>query len=278
MSYAAEISRANPSCFLFAIDQSGSMADPYGGESGKKKAEHLADAVNKLLSNLVIKCAKAEGVRDYFHIGVIGYGAQVGPAFTGPLAGKELVPISEVAASPARVEERAKKIDDGAGGLVEQKIKFPVWFDPTANNGTPMRQALSIAQGILRKFLAQHPNCFPPVVIHLTDGESTDGDPTDAMKEIASLASNDGNVLLFNFHLSSSPAKPIAFPHIADGLPDQFATMLFDNSSELTPMMKDIAKEQGFDVQLGGRGFIFNSDSTLVVQALDIGTRVSNLR
>ena len=36
MSYEAEISRSNPSCFLFLIDQSGSMADKFGGGGGKK--------------------------------------------------------------------------------------------------------------------------------------------------------------------------------------------------------------------------------------------------
>ena len=73
MAYAAEISRNNPSCFLFLIDQSGSMADVFGaGDSNRRKADAVADAVNKLLQNLAIKCAKTEGVRDYYHVGVIG--------------------------------------------------------------------------------------------------------------------------------------------------------------------------------------------------------------
>src|SRR5439155_9755039 len=63
MSYEAEISRSNPSAFLFLIDMSGSMTDPYAG--GKRKADGVADAINKLLSNLSIKCTKSEGVRDY---------------------------------------------------------------------------------------------------------------------------------------------------------------------------------------------------------------------
>jgi hypothetical protein len=62
MSYSAEISRTNPSMFLFLIDQSGSMDDPFGGgEADRKKAEGVADAINRLLQNLVIKCAKSEG-------------------------------------------------------------------------------------------------------------------------------------------------------------------------------------------------------------------------
>jgi hypothetical protein len=126
MSYSAEINRSNPGCFLFLIDQSGSMSDPWGKESSKKIAEGVADIINKLLQNLIIKCAKSEGVRDYFHIGVIGYGESVESAFSGPLAGKDLVSISEVANFPARIEERRKKMDDGVGGILEQTVKFPI--------------------------------------------------------------------------------------------------------------------------------------------------------
>lgn len=63
MAYSAEISRGNPSCFLFLIDQSGSMADVFGGgEGNQKKADGVADAINRMLQNLVIKCAKEEGI------------------------------------------------------------------------------------------------------------------------------------------------------------------------------------------------------------------------
>ena len=137
--YSAEISRANPTIFVFLLDQSASMQDPIGGAEGQRKCDVVADALNRLLSELTVKCAKEEGVRDYFSVSVIGYGgSNVGPALAGPLAGRILVPLSEIAASPARLESRTKKVPDGAGGLVEQEIKFPIWVDPVASGGTPM--------------------------------------------------------------------------------------------------------------------------------------------
>ena len=279
MPYTAEISRANPSCFLFLIDQSGSMADPFGaGESSRRKADGVADAINRLLQNLVIKCAKEEGVRDYYHVGVIGYGAHVGPAFRGSLAGRELVPISEIGNTPARIEERTKKVDDGAGGLVDQSIRFPIWFDPVASGGTPMCQALGLAQRILQGWLAQHPACFPPIVINITDGEATDGDPSGAADAIRKLSSNDGEVLLFNVHLSSQRATPIEFPDTEAGLPDQFAQLLFRMSSPLPAYMRSIAQQEGYKVSEGTRGFVFNADIVAVIRFLDIGTRPSDLR
>src|ERR1700677_586979 len=124
MPYVAEVSRTNPSCFLFLIDQSGSMQQPFPSDEGKKpKSEGLADAINRLLQNLVIKCAKSEGIRDYYEVGVIGSGGTgVAPAFGGKVAGKELVPISVIGKSPIRVEERTRRMDDGAGGIITQKV------------------------------------------------------------------------------------------------------------------------------------------------------------
>jgi len=279
MAYSAEISRLNPSCFVFIIDQSGSMADVFGaGEGNQKKADGVADAINRLLQNLVIKCAKEEGIRDCFHVGVIGYGAQVGPAFSGALAGQQLVPISQVGNSPARVEQRNKKLADGAGGLVDQIVRFPIWFEPVANGGTPMSQALGQAKSILENWLTQHPNCFPPIVINITDGEATDGDPTNAADEVRKLKSSDGEVLLFNIHCSSQKAQPVVFPNSDAGLPDKFAQQLFRLSSALPPQMASVARNEGLNANEGAKGFVFNAGMVEVIKALDIGTRPSTLR
>jgi hypothetical protein len=279
MAYTAEISRQNPSCFLFLIDQSGSMSDNISGQ-GKSKAQAVADAINKLLSNLTIKCAKSEGVRDYYHVGVVGYGSFVGVAFSGGLADKELAPISDIANFPARIEERSKKVDDGAGGLIDQKVKFPIWFDPIASGGTPMTQAFVKANQIIDTWLTQYPDCFPPTIIHITDGEATDGDPKEEMKKIVGKASSDGNVLLFNLHVSSNPnARTIEFPSNNESLPDQYSQMLFETASPLTEFMISIAKnEYSLNVSENSKGFVLNGDLALIITALDIGTRPSNLR
>jgi hypothetical protein len=277
--YSAEISRANPTCFVFLLDQSASMQDPIGSGEGQRKCDVVADALNRLLSELTIKCAKEEGVRDYFHVSVIGYGgSNVGPALTGPLAGRDLVPLSEVAASPAKLEARSKKVPDGAGGLVEQEVKFPVWVNPVASGGTPMSQALTRAQSVVSGWLNEHPACFPPVVLNLTDGEANDGDPTNPAEAVRQLASADGPVLLFNLHVSSDGSAPISFPDNDAALPNEYARSLFGMSSNLPDHMRTYAQQQGITVSEGTRGFVFNADITSIVQFLDIGTRASDLR
>src|SRR3984957_285006 len=202
LPYTAEISRTNPTALVFLLDQSSSMLEPFGGQPEKSKADGVADALNRLLQNLVLKCAKADGIRDFFHVGIISYGGRVTSGYGGGLAGQTLVPVSKIANNPLRVEVRSRKVDDGAGGIVEQQFKFPVWFEARPTGRTPMCEALGKAKEYLESFLAAHPKCYPPIVINITDGQPSDGDPRDAAKELRALNSTDGNVLLFNAHLS----------------------------------------------------------------------------
>jgi hypothetical protein len=279
--YKAEISRKNPGCFLFLVDQSASMEDPFGGssENGRRKADEVATILNKLIHNLSIRCAKSDAIYDYFHVGVIGYNDDAArPAFGGDLAGQELISISELANNPLRIEDRAKKIDDGTGGIVDQKVKFPVWFEPQCSGGTPMGTALQAAADILQGWSLDHPKSFPPIVINVTDGEATDGDPVPGARALTSLGTDDGPVLLFNVHLSSSSAAPIELPATPDKLPDKYAQQLFEMSSLLTPFMITRARELGMPVDENSRGFIFNAQPVQVIQFLDIGTRPANLR
>jgi hypothetical protein len=278
MPYSAEISRQNPSCFLFLIDQSGSMVEPISGGDNKRKCDSVADAINRLLHNLIIKCARGEGIRNFYEVAVIGYGAQVAPAFSGKLAGRDIVPISEVAASPARVEERTKEVDDGAGGTVTRKVKFPIWFEPMAKGTTPMGQALSLAHKLLSDWVGIHQNSYPPIVINITDGEATDSGPVAQAEALRSLSTFDGNVLLLNCHISSRPESPIIFPETDGGLPDEFARILFSVSSVLPESLRQLAANENVVLGPETRGFAFNADLTELIRFLDIGTRSSNLR
>src|SRR5262249_10258827 len=176
-TYTAEISRADPTLFIFLLDQSESMEDPFGGSGAASKAQFISDAVNRVLHDLVIRSTKTEEVRNYYYISVIGYGSTVEPALAGPLAGRDLVSIAEVADYPARIEIRSKTVTDASGEASTSPVKFPIWIDPRAENGTPMCHALLRAKDLASEWINAHPHSFPPTILHLTDGESNDGDP-----------------------------------------------------------------------------------------------------
>ncbi|PKO32786.1 MAG: hypothetical protein CVU36_00415 [Betaproteobacteria bacterium HGW-Betaproteobacteria-9] len=278
MPYQAPIQRSDPTALLFLVDQSGSMGDRMAN-SERTKAQIVADVLNKTLMQLVTRCQKADGIRDYFDIGVIGYGdGGAKNSLQGGLAQQVLNPISSIEANPLRVEERKRKIDDGAGGIVEQTVKFPVWFEPQASGGTPMCAAITKAAEELASWCDAHPNSYPPTVLHITDGESTDGNPEQLADSLRQFQTTDGNILLLNLHVSALAATPISFPASDAGLPDQYAKLLFRMSSPLPPHLIKVAQEKGRTVSNESRGYVFNADAAEIVDFFDIGTRPAQLR
>jgi hypothetical protein len=223
---------------------------------------------------LVTNCSKADGVRNYFDLGVLGYGgAGVANGLGGALASDDLHAIAAVADAPLRVEERSRAVDDGAGGIVEQKTKFPVWFEPKNEGGTPMRAALTRAAELLAEWCDAHPHSYPPTILHVTDGEATDGDPEEIAEALRELHTGDGQSLLFNLHVTTKGGREVIFPGGDDALVDDYARMLFRMSSPLPPHLAKLAGDKGYSVASGSRGFIFNADPKLIVDFFDIGTR-----
>jgi hypothetical protein len=273
--YSAEISRAHPTCLLFVIDQSGSMSDEL--EAGATKANFLADVLNRSLMELVIRCKKAEGVLNYFDVGVIAYsGGGVGPGFGGVLAGSHLCEIAALARNPVRVETRKKRVPDGAGGLVDTEVRFPVWFDPQASGGTPMCAALRMAGDLLTDWCREHSNSFPPTVMHVTDGEATDGTEADvegAAAHITGQATGDGNALLLNLHVSGGGGDPVRFPASEQSMPSAYAKLLFRTSSLLPAELQRRAAEARVTVRPDSRGYVYNGRLDDIVTFFDIGTR-----
>ncbi|KXU90164.1 hypothetical protein CI15_06355 [Paraburkholderia monticola] len=278
MPYQAAIQRSDPTALIFLVDQSGSMADRMAG-SERTKAQFVSDVLNRTLMNLVTRCTKSDGVRDYFEIGVIGYGGSGAQnSFHGGLSSSLLHPISQIEANPLRVEDRRRKVDDGAGGFLEQSVKFPIWFEPKADGGTPMCAGITTAAEALAGWCDAHQQSYPPTVLHVTDGESTDGDPEALADTLRQFHTNDGNVLLLNLHVSAQNGQPVQFPSSDGALPDQYAKLLFRMSSELPKHLISVAQEKGIAVSFESRGFMFNAEAGEIVNFFDIGTRASQLR
>jgi len=277
MSYSAAIDRSNPSAFIFVIDQSGSMDEKM--ETGQTKSEFVADVLNKTLYQLVIRCTRADGVRNYFEVGVVAYGGSgIGSGFRGALGTGLLHPLAAIEANPLRVEERKKRVPDGAGGLVDQAVKFPVWFDPVSDGGTPMCEALRQNAELMVQWCDSHQKSYPPTVIHVTDGASTDGDPEQIAETLKRISTEDGQALLFNLHISTAGGEAIIFPASESVLPDANSGMLFRMSSPLPPHLVSAAKEKYPAATSESRFFGYKAGHEGIVDFFDIGTRASNLR
>ena len=279
--YSQEISRQTKACFLCLLDQSFSMEEPLGN-STSRKCDELVTAINGWLQNMAIRASGDQGIRDWMDIGVFGYrtdqAAQpiIESALQGPLAGRSIVSIREIGENPARIDTRTQYLpDEETGQMIEVPCETPVWVDARTEGGTPMCHMFYHAHGILREWIAAHPQSFPPIVVHITDGESQDGDPLPYVDAVKNLATEDGNVLLFNCHLSMTAAEPFMFPSGEQGLPDQLARALFHMSSVLPEPFFRHAQAEGFPIQPGARGMAFNADMVCLIQFLNMGTQAA---
>jgi hypothetical protein len=272
MSYQAEISRASPTAIVIVMDQSTSMNQRL--KSGQSKAAFLADVLNKTLYTIITNCSKSDGIRDYFHVGVVAYGGEdARNGLQGALDGEPLHAISRLAEAPLRVETRTKKVAGLDGDAVEQSVRFPIWFEPRSQGKTSMCAGLNAAIDILDQWCDAHPSAFPPTVLHVTDGHPSDGNPEPIADRLKSLATDDGGCLLFNLHVDVGEGKPLIFPNDERALKDRFGKALFRMSSLLPPHALEAAGGKGYDVRPGARGFVFNAGIEAIADFFDIGTR-----
>lgn len=265
--YQESFSSANPGLILILIDQSASMRDPYGNSD---KANTAAIAVNKVVEEIILACTNGNVIKDRCFVGAIGYGTNVEIIFLDKASG--------LAKNP-NITTNKKKISDGAGGLVEVDQVERVFVTPTANGGTPMAEAFQQAYEGVQKFISTRPDCFPPTVINITDGEPNDfATATMEAKKLAQLKTSDGNVIILNAHISNASAGKIELPSNDSGFSsDKFAQFLFDISTVLPEPLAVSAKAEGFNVQPGARGFVYNADVETLIKLLDFGSK-SNLR
>lgn len=280
MPYQTEVSRLTPGLFVFIVDQSGSMDESFQG--AMPKAQFVSDVLNRIINDIVVRSTKGKNdVRDYYHLTLIGYGGPPHAGWGGALAEQLTVPVSQVYASPLRVETRMKKVPDGAGGLIAEQEIFPVWLEPQANGGTPMCAALTLALAHLTIWVAEHPHAYPPIVFHVTDGRSTDGDPAAIGAAIRDLATDDGHVILATVHISGHSAYPVQYPLYEDPLAglDEHARLLRDMSSPLiASWVAPLAERTGRDLTTENACFLYNAGPEDLVWLLEIGTRQEHLR
>jgi hypothetical protein len=141
-----------------------------------------------------------------------------------------------------------------------------------------MCEALRKAAEVLVQWCDSHPDSYPPTIIHVTDGQSTDGDPEQIAESLRLISTNDGQSLLFNLHIDTSGTQGIIFPQSESGLPDTYSRMLFRMSSPFPPHLVSAAKEKGYSATSESRFFGYKAGYESIVDFFDIGTRASNLK
>ncbi len=275
--YTQTWSGTRPGCLIFLLDQSGSMADPFGvaqAGAGRRKCDMVATVLNGFLNELIVTntVAQKDGtteVRPRAEVAVIGYeGISVEPVLEGPLEGRTFVSLPELQMNPLDIERRKRKEIDDTGQEIEIMVPFPVWVKPKAGGGTPMRAALRMARHLAQQWATEHPDNYPPVIVNVTDGVASDGEPEEVAEEIAQITTSDGQALLFNVHITDINSAPVAYPASSRELPnDKYAQRLFKMSSLIPETSRDLLQSLlGRSVLPEARGLIFNGDAASVRQ------------
>ena len=279
--YTAQITRNTPTAFIFIIDQSGSMSSKttlYGEEM--TMAEAAARIVNNQINELVLRCVKMGETRHYYDIAVIGYGDKAHSGWQGDLEGRDFVSPEELKNHPF-TKITTRKETHTHNGVQIKEIEQVQWIGAKHDGGcTHYHEAFDYAKKLLDEWMKDHheKDCYPPTIIHVTDGGFNGASPEVVLQkanELKAMFTNDGNVLLFNIHVTANNRiKPSAFPiGKSELMGDSYAEALFDMSSLLPERYNDdISKyindnRPGRHVAMG-----INADSITLMQMMDIGT------
>jgi hypothetical protein len=268
MSYSQSLNASNPGCFIFLLDQSLSMSDPWGNEGSR--ADQVAQILNDFLLEMIATCDTGSVIKDRIYVSVIGYGLSVGSAFLGVLSGKNNIKISEINTHPIEIQKRIDQKTDGTGKSVDSEVLFPVWIKPKYGGSTPMSKAFSEGLEIAQDWVVNHPNSYPPIIVNITDGEY-DSSPADEVNKIKKLSTLDGNVLVFNINIENKDEE-IFCPNSKDNL-SGYRAELYELSSELPPTMVSMANEKNHKLESGSKGFICNGNSSALMSFLDFTSR-----
>jgi hypothetical protein len=258
------ISSTNPCLIIYLIDQSGSMRDRFGNANHSKDVE-VANAINDVLYEVGLRCIGNSGeLKNRFEIAIIGYGKEenkVHSGWEGQLKGKWVVSIKNIFEYP-----------------IGQENDKPIWLKPYSESNTPMTKAFEHAKRLCNDWInwGNHKDCYPPIIINITDGEATDAGTNfrklvNEVQQIKSLGTNYGKACVLNIHISSRAGDKLLFPsEVNSG--DKYEKLLFELSSQLDENMVRIAQQKGYQIDNYSKGYIFNGNASDLINFLNIGT------
>ena len=278
--YTAQITRNTPTAFIFLVDQSVSMKriTTLNGEQ-MSLAEAVARIVNYQINELVLRCVKMGETRHYYDIAVIGYGHEVYSGWNGVLAGRDFVSPEELKNNPfkkilVKEEKRTRK------GVVVKEIEKVQWLEARCDgNWTHVHKALDKAKSLLDTWMKEHhdKDCYPPTIINITDGQFTQVTREQVVQqanELKAMFTNDGNVLLWNIHITPNNLEQVLLPIGKEELKgDKYSELLYDMSSLLpTRYNQPISDIRGDSVNARHVAMATNTDMSTLIQLMDIGT------
>lgn len=278
--YTAQITRLTPTAFIFLVDHSVSMnrKTNWNGEE-ITLSEAVARIVNNQINELVLRCIKADEIRSYFDIAVIGYDTSAYSGWQGELEGQWFVTPKQLRENPfktitVREEKRTRK------GPIVKEVEKVQWVEADhSGSWTHLHSALDCAKSILSEWIERHRNevCYPPTIINITDGEyngASDDIVLQKANELKAMSTNDGNVIFFNIHVTPNNEDKVIFPtSISEIGTSSLAKKLFALSSLLPSRYnEDINNFKNSTNAERHYAMGVNVDMATLIKIMDIGT------
>jgi len=242
MAYEQKISRERPGLIVMVLDDSTSMVDKLPGTSDPKYKwveRYCGIILNELLNRSSDVKGNGVVIKPRYYLHVITYGSRP------QLWGKPGMDIE------AAVELFA---DSGHSLGLDGHL-----------GGTDARAALENAHDYLKQAIVsdKFKGSFPPMVFHLTDGESQ-SDAQPVADQIKQLSTADGNVLLVNAYIGTQTSlnykDPDDFPGYVDEAeagPSQDNIRLFNMSSQAPECVEMNLKAQNIFPQFRSGAHMF---------------------
>ena len=127
-------------------------------------------------------------------------------------------------------------------------------------------------------------DCYPPTIINITDGAFNGiANPrevnTQLANELKALFTNDGNVLVWNIHVTPDSQEQILLPVSKTELnDDKYSDWLYDMSSLLPSRYNQpIGDLRGDAENRRHVAMATNTDLSTLIQLMDIGTPTNNI-
>jgi len=220
-------------------------------------------------------------VRHYYDIAVIGYGDDASYGWKGTLAGRDFVSPEELKNNPfkkitVKEEKRTRK------GVELKEVMKVQWIEPVAaGKYTRAHKAFAMAKDLLDKWMKEHheKDCYPPTIINITDG-AFNGIPnphevnTQLANELKAMFTNDGNVLVWNIHVTPDNKDQLLLPVSKTEINNDKDSECLYNMSSLLPSRynQPIGDLRGDAENRRHVAMAINSDLSTLIQLMDIGT------
>lgn len=216
----------DPGLLIILVDQSTFVTI-------ENKTTYATDVVNNLINFLIMRNFDGKKAKNRCYVQVISTECHASKLVSGFL--------QELEENPLRYNEVIKKVCDGDGGLMEVKVKVPLWVEPIYEyKGTDMMGAFEIAKEIVSKWIQDKPSHPAPVIINISNGLPYDGreveecmaETIDIVNQIKDLNTADGKVQIFNALIRDG--ETIIFPKSQSQLDSIEAQFLFEISTNIS--------------------------------------------